>query len=366
MRQLSKENIIDLLTGCTVLGTGGGGDLARGIALMEDDFAKKRPLNLMTVDEIPDEALIGTPYGCGAPKTGEAKESDRFQTLPHLKDSAATYAFKRMEEYMGKKFTAVSTTELGGENTAEALHIACMLGLPVMDADPAGRAVPELQHSTYFIKGLPICPAAVATNFGESMILEKACDDFRAEEIIRSIAVVSDNEVGVVDHPLSGKVYRDSVIAGAITTAEKIGKIVREKCREGGRIVAETIAKENSGRYLFRGRLTDAPWEMSGGFNKGKIIIEGICDFSGKKYEIAFKNETMVSYIDGKADVMIPDLICMIDGNGKPFTIPNFKDGMEINVFALPAHEYWRSEKGISIFGPRAMGYDLDYRPFEK
>lgn len=105
---------------------------------------------------------------------------------------------------------------------------------------------------------------------------------------------------------------------------------------------------------------------MSGGFNKGKIIIEGTCDFSGKKYEIAFKNETMVSYIDGKADVMIPDLICMIDGNGKPFTIPNFKDGMEINVFALPAHEYWRSEKGISIFGPRAMGYDLDYRPFEK
>ena len=111
-------------------------------------------------------------------------------------------------------------------------------------ADPAGRSVPELQHSTYFIKGHPICPAAVATNFGESMILESACDDFRAEEIIRSIAVVSDNEVGVVDHPMSGNIYRQSVIPHAITMAEEIGKIVRLHRAEGGRRVSELIADQ--------------------------------------------------------------------------------------------------------------------------
>ena len=317
----------------------------------------------MSADEVPDDALIGTPYGCGAPKTDESEENDRFQSLPHLEESAATYAFRRMEEYMGTKFTAVSTTELGGENTAEALHIACKLGLPVMDADPAGRSVPELQHSTYFIKGLPICPAAVATNFGESMILESACDDFRAEEIIRSIAVVSDNEVGVVDHPMTGKVYRDSVIPGAVTMAEEIGKIVRQRHGEGGRAVAEAIAKANGGRFLFQGTLREAPWELTGGFNIGHIILDGVDDYAGQKYDIAFKNETMVAYRDGQPEVMVPDLICMIDGSGEPFTIPNFKEGMEIDVFALPAHELWRTEKGISIFGPRAMGYDVDYKP---
>lgn len=363
MRQLAKEQIIDLLTGCTVLGTGGGGDLVKGIALMEEDFANDRPLMLMSVDEVPDDALIGTPYGCGAPKTDEGEENDKFQSLPHLEDSAATYAFRRMEEYMGTRFTAVATTELGGENTAEALHIACMLGLPVMDADPAGRSVPELQHSTYFIKGLPICPAAVATNFGESMILESACDDFRAEEIIRSIAVVSDNEVGVVDHPIRGKVFRDSVIPGAVTMAEEIGRIVREKRSEGGRAVAETIATAHGGRFLFQGTLLEAPWELTGGFNIGNIVLEGLGDFAGQKYNIAFKNETMVACRNGVAEVMVPDLICMIDGTGEPFTIPNFREGMEFNVFALPAHEYWRTPKGISIFGPRAMGYDVDYIP---
>lgn len=363
MRTLTKEEILDLLTGCTVLGTGGGGDLSKGIALMEEDFRANRPLTLLSVDEVDDDALIGTPYGCGAPKTDDSQEEDRFRGLPHLEESAAAYAFRRMEEYMGKKFTAVSTTELGGENTAEALHIACMLGLPVMDADPAGRSVPELQHSTYYIKGLPICPAAVATNFGESMILESACDDLRAEEIIRAIAVVSDNEVGVVDHPLSGKGYRDSVIPGAVTMAENIGKIVREKHPEGGRAVAEAIADANSGRYLFRGRLKEAPWEMKGGFNIGHILLKGMDEYNGQEYDIAFKNETMVAYRNGEAEAMIPDLICMIDGEGAPFTIPNFHEGMEFNVFALPAHPYWRSERGLSVFGPRAMGYDVDYRP---
>jgi DUF917 family protein len=363
MRTLGKEEILDLLTGCTVMGTGGGGELARGIALMKEDFEMGRPLKLMSLEELPDDALIGTPYGCGAPKTDLSEEDARFSKLPHLNESAATFAFKQMAKHMGRDFTAVSTTELGGENTAEALHIACLLGLPVMDADPAGRAVPELQHSTYFIKGLPICPAAVATNFGEFMVLESACDDFRAEEIIRAIAVASDNEVGVVDHPMDGKTYRSSVIPGALSMAESIGRIVRASHSKGGRLVAEQIAKTGGGKYLFRGKLKEAPWELKGGFNIGRMVLEGMDEFSGEVYEIEFKNETMLAIRNGKAEVSVPDLICLIDGDGNPVTIPDFEEGKEVNIFALPAHAYWRSEKGISIFGPRAMAYDTDYNP---
>ena len=34
---------------------------------------------------------------------------------------------------------AIGSTELGGENTAEALHVALLMDLPLIDADPAGR-----------------------------------------------------------------------------------------------------------------------------------------------------------------------------------------------------------------------------------
>lgn len=338
--------------------------MEKGIRLMEDDFEKGRKLMLMDLSELPDDAYVGTPYGCGAPMPEGTPEAEKFRELPHLSDSAALLAFQRLEAYIGKKFTAVSTTELGGENTAEALHAACLLGLPVMDADPAGRSVPELQHSTYYIKDIPIYPAAVATNFGESIILENACNDFRAEDMIRALAVASGNEVGVADHPMTGGVYRESVIPNALSMAENIGRIVREKRNEGGKAVAREIAKKHNGKFLFCGKLIEAPWELAGGFNVGYLELEGTEEFSGQNYRIYFKNETMIAYRNGQAEIMVPDLICMIDGAGEPFTIPNFKVGMEMNIIGLPAHPLWTSKTGLSIFGPRAMGYDLDYSPF--
>ena len=74
------------------------------------------------------------------------KENEHLSMLPHLKDSAAVLAFKKLEKYMEKNFFAVSSTELGGENTAEALHIAAQLNNPLVNGDPADRSIPELQH----------------------------------------------------------------------------------------------------------------------------------------------------------------------------------------------------------------------------
>ena len=41
-----------------------------------------------------------------------------------------------------------------------------MLDLPVVDADPVGRAVPEIEHSLFKVHGLPIAPQAVTNEVG--------------------------------------------------------------------------------------------------------------------------------------------------------------------------------------------------------
>ena len=46
MRELNKQDMIDLLYGCAVLGTGGGGPLADGLALLEEHFEKGKTLKL--------------------------------------------------------------------------------------------------------------------------------------------------------------------------------------------------------------------------------------------------------------------------------------------------------------------------------
>ncbi|MGF6376599.1 DUF917 family protein [Clostridiales Family XIII bacterium PM5-7] len=368
MKTLTKQNIIDILYGCTVLGTGGGGNLEDGIAMMEEDFRDGKPLVLASLDDLPDDAWIATPYGCGAPLALDAVEDERFKKLPHLDYPMSLLAFRSLEEYFGEKFFAVSSTELGGANTAEALHAACQLGIPVMDADPAGRSVPELQHSTYFVKNKPIHPMAVSTEFGDVVIIKDVVDDFRAEDIARSIAVASGAMVGVADHPMQGKDYKEAIIPDAISYAMRIGEILREARDAGksGEEVVTEIAKEMNGKVAFKGTVEKTPWEQTGGFNIGEIYLNGKDAFEGEAYRIWFKNENIMAYRNEKLDATAPDLICMIGKDGNPITSPNFESGMEINILYLPSPEIWTTKEGLECFGPRHFGFEVDYVPFNE
>jgi len=366
MQKLNEKQIIDILYGCAVLGTGGGGNLEDGIKIMEDDFKEGRALYLANLDELPDDAYIATPYQCGAPKALDSKEEEKYQKMPHIGYPSSLLAFRSMEEYLSNNIFAVSSTELGGCNTAEALHVACELGIPIMDADPAGRSVPELQHSTYYVKNKSIAPMTVATDFGEVVIVKNVVNDFRAEEIVRSIAVVSNSMVGVTDHPMLGRDYKEAIIPDAISYAMNIGEVLRreKENRADGQTVATSIAKQFSGKVLFKGKVTSAPWAQKEGFNVGEINLNGISEYSGNKYKIRFKNENLISYCNNKVDVMVPDLICMINKEGNPVTTPNFKVGMELNIFALPAPEIWKTKDGLECFGPKYFGLPVDYVPF--
>ena len=62
MKKLEKQDIIDLLYGCALLGTGGGGNLQKGIDMMQEDFEDGLPLYLADLNEIPDEEYVASPY----------------------------------------------------------------------------------------------------------------------------------------------------------------------------------------------------------------------------------------------------------------------------------------------------------------
>lgn len=362
MIELNKQDMIDLLYGCTVLGTGGGGKLEHGFDIMKEDFDKGRTLKLISLEELPDDEYITIPYGCGAPAAVGAPLPPDLARLPKAENSAVQ-AFQVLEKEIGHKFFAVSSSELGGMNTAEALHIACLLDIPLADGDPAGRAVPELSQSTFYMKGIKSDPMVVVTKFGETMIFRDMIDDFRIETLVRSLATVSGDDISVCDHPMTGKEYKGAIIEGAISYALEIGRILR-RTKEIGGDVSLSITEKMKGKLLFRGTVSDLPWEIRDGFQYGNIHLDGINEYNGEKYRITFKNENIASYRNEKLDVTVPDLICMIDGNGNPMTTPDFAVGDEMNVIVLPAPLMWKCEVGLEIFGPRHFGIDADYVPF--
>lgn len=364
MQELGIKELEDILKGCTILGTGGGGSFERGFETVRKDFDNGKYFRLIKLDEVPNEALVACPYHCGAIQPIEAETEAGYSR--RIENSSPLVAFRALERYMGKTFFAALSTELGGGNTATALSVAANQDIPIVDADPAGRSVPELVHTTFFVKGIPITPMAVATDFGDVVIIPQVADDYRAEALARTIAVASGGHAGVVDHPITGARLRTAVIPGAISYAETLGKALRE-ARASGANVVEAITKAGKGFILFEGTIKDdCVFEIKEGFTYGDIIITGKGAFEGQTGNIWFKNENIMAWINGEVAITAPDLICVLESKtGEPITNPNCKYGMDVSMVGFPAPEQWRTAKGLEVLGPRYFGFDVDYTPIE-
>jgi hypothetical protein len=70
-----------------------------------------------------------------------------------------------------------------------------------------------------------------------------------------------------------------------------------------------------------------------------------------------------VAYRDGEAIAMSPDLICVLDSvSGEAVGSETIRYGQRVTVIALPPPAVFLSPSGLAHVGPRAFGYDLEFR----
>ena len=167
------------------------------------------------------------------------------------------------------------------------------------------------------------------------------------------------------DPPICGERLKKAVIPGTVSYSEKIGKSLRDAWRTG-KDPATVVAEAGNGYILLRGIVSDYLWKISDGFTIGDIYIKGTDEYEGNKLRIWFKNENLISWMNDKIYVTVPDLICVFDmKTAKPVTNPNIAIGMDVSVIGLPSPEVWRTEKGLELLGPRHFGYNIQYVPLE-
>ena len=363
MQVLSKQDLSDILYGCTILGTGGGGDLSEGFAYIDEAFAAGKKFKLITIDEVPDGELLCTPYMLGAISEIPTEQRKLYEGLPKNPEPSIMTAYKRLENYMGCNFYGTICCEMGGSNTAVSFYAAAMADGYIIDADPAGRAVPEITHSTYYFNNLPAAPIVAANEFGECFIAENVKDDQRAETLVRALAMVSKNDIAAIDHALDVSVLKNAVIKGTISKALQLGKAFR-LAKEKGEDIAQIVASLGGGKVVFEGKTSDFSCDTLDGFTKGYVNIDGTGQYSGDRYHIAIKNEFMYAKLNGDIHVTIPDLICLLDMDKlEPVTNPHHSIGMNVAVVILPAPNEFLCDKALSVFGPRYAGLDRDYKP---
>lgn len=362
MKELSFQDIEDILLGCTILGTGGGGEMEEGLGLMREVYDAGHKVKLATFDEAPDDALICTPYLLGALDLRE-KQKPEYQRLPQSPEPAITAAYRKLETLCGDRFFGTVCCEMGGANTAVAFYTAAMHGAVVIDADPAGRAVPEITHSTYYLNNLPVGTLVAANEFGETFVVENVSDDLRAEQLMRAICQESANDIAVVDHAMRVDEIKGALIHGTITKALTLGRAVRV-AKEEGVNVAKEIARLGEGNLIFTGEVAGVSYVTEKGFTVGAIDIAEDAKHDSNRFRIEVKNENMAGYRNGKIAVTIPELICLIDEEaGLPITNPNCYVGQKVAVVVLPAPKEFTTPRGLSVFGPAYLGLNMPFKP---
>jgi len=67
MRELNEEELKDMIVGCTVLGTGGGGDPEEGWSMVKEELKKGRKFRLLKLSEVPRDGIVPMPYFVASP-----------------------------------------------------------------------------------------------------------------------------------------------------------------------------------------------------------------------------------------------------------------------------------------------------------
>ena len=358
-RVLSAQDLQDILLGAAVLGTGGGGEIAEGQDLIDTALAAGKTFTLVALADVPDEAVICTPYLLGALSDETPSQNPDLAGLPLATEGPLLMAYDRFQRHLGVSFHGVVPCELGGSNTAAAFFCAAMRGHVIVDADPSGRAVPEIQHTTYYLAGLTPGDLVMANPFGESFFYENVPDDRRAEQVARALSVASGNTIAAIDHALPMRTLRNALIPGTITLSLGLGQKLRQ-ANATGADPAQVIAKAANGSVLFRGTVTQATWRTEGGFTLGEIEVSD----QGRVLRITYKNENMATWLDGAVVATIPDLICVIDlQTCLPVTNPNATPGATVAVVVLPAPSPFTTPAGLDLFGPAYAGVEGPFRP---
>jgi len=364
----SDQEIQDFARGCTFMGTGGGGDPRDGIAWLKAARDEGKEIAWVNHTEIQDDVWTVCPFLMGsiAPLTEETKK--KMQRLGLTKDaykSIQAESVRLLEEYMDVKVGAIVAIELGGSNTPGAVAAASRLGIPAVDGDYTGRAIPEIPQTTPYLNDLPLWPISSVDKYGNLAVIKESTGYEMAERIGKFIAAASFGLAGQAGFLFKGSDMKRVVIPGTLTKCLEIGRSIRE-LRETGRDPVREIIKELDGWLLFEGEVSKKEWEDKEGYYWGTHTITGLDDFKEAEFKIWFKNENHVSWLNGKPYVTSPDILIVVNREtGEPLANFDIAEGQHVAVIGLRAVEQFRSPKGIDILGPRHFGYEIDYTPIE-
>ena len=216
-----------------------------------------------------------------------------------------------------------------------------------MDADGAGRSVPEVHLKVYTIDQIPLIPMAIADLNAKNIVIVKETASYEAvERMTRILAAEWSNSAYTARRILTGSQVKSSPVQLTLSRSIHIGKVLRRAVEP-----LKATLRETGGFKLFEGVVTSVSRNTVEGFTFTDVKIRGTHEYRKRAFELRAKNEVLAAYTDQGLAALAPDIITPVHPEtGRCITAERIEKGNRLSILGIPAPEKWRTTKGLSLW----------------
>jgi DUF917 family protein len=125
----------------------------------------------------------------------------------------------------------------------------------------------------------------------------------------------------------------------------------------------DALRERHGAVLLIEGRVVHVERRADDGFVRGSATVQELAPDT-RQMRLELQNEFLLAVEDGAVCACVPDLISVLSSEtGDPIATERLRRGERVVVLATPAPAVWRSPAGLSVAGPAAFGYAVDYVP---
>ena len=354
-RLLTIDDVEPAVRGGSVFACGGGGWADHGRMLGCEAMAAGSP-ELVSIDELPEDAWIATAAAIGAPAG---------TTQWEMRGSDYVRAVALLQEALGEPLAGLIIGQNGMSSTLNGWLPAATLGLAVVDAVGDIRAHPTGDMGSLGLAGSPepmIQTAAGGHRASNSYIELVARGSIaKVSPILRGASDMSGGFIASCRNPIrAGYVARHAALGG-ISRALALGKTILTAEPLGGSAVVDAICAVTGGTILARGRVVSKQVRYTpDAFDIGTIRLED----GGHGCTLYVMNEYMAADDqDGLRIATYPDVITTLSPMGEPVSVGHVEEGAELLLFhiAKPLIPLSASVRDPSVYPvvERALGIPI-------
>lgn len=333
--------------GARVYGSGGGGDPGIACASLERALTQDAMVEVIPPAALPPDAEV-VPFG--------------FVGATSLLSERPPSGTEILEAWAGIDAVpdALIPMEVGGFNGVAAVWAAALLGVPLVDADLMGRALPGLHQLLPITCGWEPCPAVVVDVHGRKLVLDQM-EPVMLESIVRAALTAMGGWAVLACRPLAAGTLTGSCHLQTVSRTIRLGYEVQQLMAGGGIEEAPALSEA----VLGEGRVIEI---IRGGPRPGRrmpvtTVVVDLTGPQGGVLRLEAESEWLAVVVNGDPVATVPELVLVWDVDSREvLAVETVRQGRNVRVTALPGSPGWWRPDALPCVEPAAFALDIPPR----